>query len=294
MTGRAPAAPPVPSPVVPGSAEVRGQDGPAGLAAQCIQALLDRAALPRHRHSAHVSGLLGLSYHQARRRMSGTAPWSVEEMQAVAAHHGETLTDLFSGIKGADYEAAVLAAGALRVGCRILPGSPVELHRPGELIAVKGGSEWVVVLAGDTPTPHAYTVRRIVVEPKPQRPRRIAILDDDYDIARGLAAGFVELGYEATAFASEDQLDATLKFDAFDGYVIDWVLAKGTAEVLVGKLRSHSATCPIALLTGKAGTRNFDEKALVAAIEQHGLLFLQKPVTASLAASQFSASFANR
>ena len=101
--------------------------------------------------------------------MSGTAPWSVDELQAVAAHHGETLTDLFSGIKGADYEAAVLIAGALRVGCRILPGPPVEQHRPSELIAVKGGSEWVVVMAGDTPTPQAFTVRRIVIEPKPER-----------------------------------------------------------------------------------------------------------------------------
>ena len=36
------------------------------------------------------------------------------------------------------------------------------------------------------------------------------------------------------------------------------------------------------------------KRNLVAAIEQHGLLFLQKPVTASIAASQFGAAFANR
>ena len=76
--------------------------------------------------------------------------------------------------------------------------------------------------------------------------------------------------------------------------MIDWVLPNGTAEALVAKLRSQSATCPIALLTGKAGSKDVDEKDLVAAIEQHGLLFLQKPVTASIAASQFSAAFANR
>ena len=109
-----------------------------------------------------------------------------------------------------------------------------------------------------------------------------------------MAAGPAELGFEATAFATEAQCEAALQFDSFDGYVIDWVLATGTAEALVAKLRGQSATCPIALLTGKAGSKEFDEKALVAAIEQHGLLFLQKPVTASLAASQFSAGFANR
>ena len=264
------------------------------LAARCIRALLDRAALPRHRHSAHIAELLKLSYHQAHRRVAGSAPWSLEELQAVAAHHGETLVDLFGEQKSADYETALLIAGPLRVTCRLWPGQPLAQHRPGDLIALKGGSEWVVMVAGDTPTPQACTVRRLIIEPKPDRPRRFAILDDDIDVARGLAAGLVELGFEATAFATEAQLEAALQFDSFDGYVIDWVLANGTAEALVAKLRSQSPTCPIALLTGKAGSKEVDEKALVGAIEQHGLLFLQKPVTALIAASQFSAAFANR
>ena len=41
-------------------------------------------------------------------------------------------------------------------------------------------------------------------------------------------------------------------------------------QALVAKLRSQSATCPMALLTGKAGSKEVDEKDLVAAIEQHG------------------------
>ena len=226
--------------------------------------------------------------------MMGTAPWSLEELQAVAAHHGETLVDLFGEQRSADYETAVLIAGPLRVTCRLWPGQPLAQHRPGDLIALKGGTEWVVMVAGDTPTPQACTVRRLIIEPKPGRPRRFAILDDDIDVARGLAAGLVELGFEASAFTTEAQLDAALQFDSFDAYVIDWVLASGTADALIAKLRSQNATCPIAVLTGKAGSKDVDEKELVAAIELHNLLFLQKPVTASIAASQFSAAFANR
>jgi ActR/RegA family two-component response regulator len=274
--------------------EAARADGSGSLAAACIRALLDRASLPRHRHSAHIAGLLNLSYHQAHRRMMGTAPWSLEELQAVAAHHGETLVDLFGEQRSADYETAVLIAGPLRVTCRLWPGQPLAQHRPGDLIALKGGTEWVVMVAGDTPTPQACTVRRLIIEPKPGRPRRFAILDDDIDVARGLAAGLVELGFEASAFTTEAQLDAALQFDSFDAYVIDWVLASGTADALIAKLRGQNATCPIAVLTGKAGSKDLDEKELVAAIELHGLLFLQKPVTASIAASQFSAAFANR
>ena len=278
----------------PPMSETAKVDGHGSLAATCIRALLDRAGLPRHRHSAHIARLLKLSYHQAHRRLIGMAPWSLEELQAVAAHHGETLVDLFGEQKSADYETGVLIAGPLRVTCRLWPGQPLAQHRQGDLIALKGGTEWVVMVAGDTPTPQACTVRRLIIEPEPDRPRRFAILDDDIDVARGLAAGLVELGFEAAAFATEAQLEAALQFDSFDAYVIDWVLPNGTAEALVARLRSRGATCPIALLTGKAGSKEVDEKDLVAAIEQHGLLFLQKPVTASIAASQFSAAFANR
>ena len=290
MNTRSPAEPPATTPPMP----TARNDSQGSLAALCVRALLDRAALPRHRHSAHIAGLLGLSYHQAHRRMTGSAPWSLEELQTVATHHGETLVDLFGEQKSADFEIAVLIAGPLRVTCRLWPGQLLAQHRPGDLIAIKGGSEWVVMVAGDSPTPQAYTVRRLIIEPKPDRPRRFAILDDDLDVARSLAAGLVELGFEANAFATEAQLEAALQFGSFDGYVIDWVLASGTAEALVAKLRSQSATAPIALLTGKAGSKEVDEKALVTAIEHHGLLFLQKPVTASIAASQFNAAFANR
>ena len=281
----------VTTPMAPEPTKTEGQGS---LAATCIRALLDRAGLPRHRHSAHIGGLLNLSYHQAHRRMTGSAPWSLEELQAVAAQYGETLIDLFGEQKSADYEIALLIAGPLRVTCRLWPGQLVVQHRPGDLVAVKGGSEWVVLVAGDSPTPHARTVKKLIVEPLPDRPRRFAILDDDLDVARSLAEGFEQLGFDAMAFATEAQLEAASLHGNFDGYVIDWVLSTGTAGALVARLRSQNASSPIALLTGKAGSKEVDEQELVSAIGQHGLLFLQKPVTALIAASQFTAAFSSR
>ena len=267
---------------------------PVPLAAKCVRALFERAGVPSHRQAAHLAGLLQLSYHQAHRRMLGTAPWLVEELQAVAAHHGETLVDLFGQQNAADYERGVLLAGPLRVSCRLWPGPPVVLHRPGDLIALKGGSEWVVMVAGDAPTPQACSVRRLIVDQKPDRPRRFAVLDDDVDVAHGLASGLVDQGYEALPFTGAAQLESALQRESFDGFVVDWVLGRGTAYALLAKLRGLSPTAPIALLTGKVGTPDVDEKAMASAIQQLGLLFMQKPVTAALAASQFSAWFASR
>lgn len=264
------------------------------LASLSVRALLDRAGVPRHRQAAHLASLLQLSYHQAHRRMLGTAPWVVEELQAVAAHHGETLVDLFGQQKATDYEKGVLIAGPLRVTCRLWPGPQVVTHRPGDLIALKGGAEWVVMVAGDAPTPQACSVRRLIIDQKPDRPRRLAVLDDEVDVARGLASGLVDQGFEAVPFAGAAQLEAALQLESFDGFVVDWVLGRSTAHELLAKLRALSPTAPIALLTGKVGTPGVDEKAMASAIQQLGLLFMQKPVTAALAASQFSASFASR
>jgi hypothetical protein len=103
-----------------GSTQVKGQGQ---LAGNGIRALLERAGLPRHRHSARLGSLLNLSYHQAHRRVAETSPWSMAELQTVAAHHGETLVDRFGEQKSADDETAVHIAGPLRVTCRLRSAS---------------------------------------------------------------------------------------------------------------------------------------------------------------------------
>ena len=158
----------------------------------------------------------------------------------------------FGKQKSADYATALFIAGPLRGTCKLWPGQPLPpQHRPGDLIAIKGGLEWVVMVAGDTPTPQASTVRRLIIDPKPDPPKRSAIFDNYIDVARSLAAGLVGLGFEATAFATEAQLEAALQFDSFDACVIVSFLPNNTDEALVAKLRSQNDTCPIALLTGK-------------------------------------------
>ena len=74
---------------------------------------------------------------------------------------------------------------------------------------------------------------------------RFAVLDDDIDVARSLAAGLVGLGFEVTVFATKAQPEAVLQFDSFVAYVIVSFLPNNTDEALVAELRSQSDTCPI-------------------------------------------------
>jgi hypothetical protein len=60
----------------------------------------------------------------------------------------------------------------------------------------------------------------------------------------------------------------------------------GTAGALTAALRSHCASCPIGRLTDNVRTEKVDERALLAAIRQHRLLFLQKSGTPLIAGGQ--------
>ena len=60
----------------------------------------------------------------------------------------------------------------------------------------------------------------------------------------------------------------------------------GTAGALIAAMRSHCASCPIGRLTDNVGTEKVDEQALLAAIRQHRLLFLQKPGTRLIVGGQ--------
>ena len=68
--------------------------GDAGLAAQCIGALLTRHGIPKYRFAVTVSEILGLSYSAGNRRLTTNASWSLEELKSVAEHFGETLEEL--------------------------------------------------------------------------------------------------------------------------------------------------------------------------------------------------------
>ena len=56
---------------------------------------MTQVGLPRRSHLAHICGLLSLPDHQAHRRMTGFATWSLQEFHVVAMHHRKTPVSLF-------------------------------------------------------------------------------------------------------------------------------------------------------------------------------------------------------
>ena len=256
------------------------------MAAQRIRALLNRHGVPPMRHVTLIASILGFGYTQVHRRMNGAVAWEVEEIEKVAAHHGETLADIFGDRRREDLLEAVLLTEGARVSCRLQPGDVIHDPDIDSLVAIQVGMQWTVVAASRRGTGPCYRIERLELSSSSARPKRIAILDDDASEAASLADYFEGRGCEAYAFTETEPFLMDMKKRRFDGYVIDWVLGEGSASELVAMIRAEDRECPIAILTGKLAEDVSIETDVAEALASYKLMFFQKPTRLPLLASQ--------
>jgi ActR/RegA family two-component response regulator len=282
---------------------------PVSMGALFVRSLLDRRGVARHRQATLVAEILGLGYTQAHRRLVSGAPWAIDDVARVAQHFGESLSNMVTSAApvntdhdplstGNDESGSVpaeLVVDGLRWPCRIWVGERVEVGRTGTLVAMQGSTpavaQWEVKppaqlgKEADGANANLYAVRRLVIVPEQAQRYRVAVLDDDRDVADSLSEQFREAGLAAQAFYSPQELSAVLTVQPFDAYVVDWILGKDTALSMVAAIRSHDPKCPIAMLTGQLVSKRADENEVVTAMQTWRLMFYEKPVRAFIVAA---------
>lgn len=263
-------------------------DSDPSLAAHAVRALMDRHGVPRNRQASRLAELLGLSYPQAYRRLNVASAWSLEELQTVAGHFGESLSKLVDSSLPADARVdATLRLGSYRLPCQLTLGSAALQPRPQELVALKVDDRWLAMLAGEAPAP-GVSVRELVYRSPARARPRIAVLDDNLDTAQAICVHLQKLGAAATAFETPGDLVPDDDAERFDGYVIDWVLLGGVARELIESLRARDPGCPIVVLTGQLATGVADEADIASAKAQFRFDVLEKPARMSILVAALS------
>jgi ActR/RegA family two-component response regulator len=238
---------------------------------------------------------LGLSYQQVRRRLIDETAWTLEEVQQVADFFGESLHSVVAETPDGSNTPAVLVMGSLRISCSVWLGETPQLARPGPLVATKlTANEWLVVPAGEAAGVESYEVKRLLIQPTARSARRVAVLDDDRDLAQSIAQYMSEVGLDATAFYTVGDLSQAASAEPFDGYVIDWLVNKESARSVIAEIRARSATCPIVILTGQMLQGNVDESELSSVAAAYRLQFFEKPVRTSAIMSALELGFDRR
>lgn len=243
-----------------------------------IEQMLDRHGIAERQRTRALEHVLGLSYNQARRLLTGKAPWSLEQIRRVADHYDEPLVPFVAAFLREPGKPASFPVGGGVLPCTIWPvGEPVA-GRVGPLVALHDAAadRWTVVPAVEVADRPTYALSALLFERR--APQRVAILDDELDSARAVMAFLCAKGLDAQAFGSSADLAAAMQAQHFDGYVVDWLLGTSTAADVLARIRSRQPAAPLIILTGQIRTGVAKEDELGSAATTFRALVLEKPV----------------
>jgi ActR/RegA family two-component response regulator len=266
--------------------------------AQLVRSLLERHAIPRHRHASYVGEFFRLSRAAAHQRVTRSNAWTLEEVQALAQHFGESLSEVVrSPSASPDSHAARMHVGALRLDCEVWLGGDAGAGCTDALVAVREGEgPWTVVPS--TTAALWQIVRRIdrlEIRPTTTRFLRVAVVDADHAAAATVCTQLAASGLEPLAYPSvEDLLNSAGQQDV-DAWVVDWhTAAQAGGLAFLRSLRSGHEKIAMILLSGGTRTGRCDALAVAeAAVILHAQV-LEKPVQVPFLVAALSNGFGSR
>jgi CheY-like chemotaxis protein len=194
-----------------------------------------------------VAEITGLSIIHARRKLSGTHSWSMDEGMSIAAHFGETLGAIVGhapepvGI----HEACEVQIGSIWYAGSVCVDAEAVHARPSDLVALRVG-------------PPAHGISSLKIFCAARANVRVAILDDDVIVASSVRDALAGHGFSAQAFFEGDQVHSAI--DAFDVFIVDFFLkGEQTATSLIRAIREAKPDTLILVLTGRA-REGFDDE----------------------------------
>lgn len=262
----------------------------------CIVAVMEKNGISARHQATLIAQICSISVSQARRKLRGST-WLFNEVLLVCRHFGLSLDAVFTPnvlqtnawphagsaalASHATYPASLLLDDE-PLPCDIQLG-PAAAPQTSGLQATHHRDAWWVGSAtrlnSVSPQGARYRVEQLQLHSPSQAQRpRIAVVDDDAGSAGALTDWFNEVGYEADAYTSPDQLTAQTLTE-HDAYVVDLILAGGrTSQALVEQIRQAQPQAPIVLLTGQLRDGKASEATLATILRTQGVTFFEKPV----------------
>ena len=237
-----------------------------------------------HNHASEIARIINVDRSQSYRRLKGDVAWSHTDLRAIAHHFGapdELLLprdDLARfAHPGSDGVPALIRVAGLPPTGLLVPGPELASGESSDLVAIRAGTSWEVHVNGDEPIgARRHAIEALTIRSHP--PLQVALLEDDTRAADALVDAFRPLGIVATPYADSDALREAIAHRRFDAYVLDWLLADGTAAGIVEEIRGHRAHVPILVVTGALMADSEIERSLLELSAQWNFSTLDKPV----------------
>jgi len=249
-----------------------------------VRRFLVSHGVKEHNHASEIARIINVDRSQSYRRLKGDVSWSHTDLRAIAHHFGAPDDHLLPrddlarhAHPAGDAVPAVIRVAHLPPTGLLVPGAELAAGESSDLVAIRNGSTWEIHVNGEEP----FGARRHAIEALTIRSHphlQVALLEDDTRAAEALVEAFRPLGIVATPYADSESLRAALAHRGFDAYVLDWLLADGTAAGVVEEIRRHRAHIPILVVTGALMADSEMEKSLLELSAQWNFSTLDKPV----------------
>lgn len=260
-------------------------DDQLSMGALAVRALLERHGLPKHRHAAFVGDFFSLSRAAAHQRVNRSAAWTLEELKQLAENFGESLAGMVSAHGADDARPAIVRIGGLQSKCKVwLDRSKAPAATDG-LVALEDEAGLVVVAATAVTVQGGVRVARLEIEQSIMKPARVAVIDDERDVASALCDQLRSFGIAADSFDDVDALASEMAKSPFDGYVVDWLLRKGDASQLLATIRALAHPSAVVLLSGKLRSGSADPADVASACTVFRVQLIEKPAQVPLVVS---------
>jgi CheY-like chemotaxis protein len=237
-----------------------------------------------HNHASEIARIINVDRSQSYRRLKGDVAWSHTDLQAIAHHFGAPDDLLLPRDEmarfahpGTDGVTALIRVPNLPPTGLLVPGAELAPGESSDLVAIRNGTSWEIHVNGDEPFgAHRFAIESLTVRSHPHL--QVALLEDDAHAAEALVEAFRPLGIVATTFGDSDALRAAIAHRRFDAYILDWLLAEGTAAGIVEEIRGHRPHVPILVVTGAIVADSGLEQSLLELSAQWNFSTLDKPV----------------
>jgi hypothetical protein len=254
-----------------------------------VRAFLERHGVLKHQQIGLIVKLLGLKYHGAHRRFSMGGPWSIEELELIAIHFGESLVQLIES----EQQSAILVTGGLRTPCRIKLGDPLDYQKSAPriaapLVAVRQESGWIVTTLIEAPKAPSHEVTSIWIDIKKSTYKLIALVAEDVESLRALDDYLKKHGFETEIFTKQEDLLNALPNKKWDGFVFNKSANGKPINSVIEEIRKNKVTSPMIILF--ENHQDIDDSNISELIINHRLQFHVKPFSNAIVAAQLNYS----
>ncbi|QEL55744.1 response regulator [Chromobacterium paludis] len=262
-----------------------------------IRKQLEKFHWPEAQQAGLIEQILGLSTSQAYRKLNGSSPWQLAQVEKLAHYLNISTSALLVGeapqpeqpqTPEQDLVPAILHLNnqSGEAHCWILLGERLADDSCAPLFLAKRLHDcWHVFPGTQFDGEDGHEVSYLTIRP-PKRANSkrllVGVLDDkDADL---LSAILVQQGLFALPYYNSAALLQSLTHEDFDAFVLDWVLDESASCMeVIETIRRHKPNVPIIVLTGYALEH---ESELSKALQMRGVYYIGKPAPGSILALQ--------